>query len=288
MMCLVSLAGCVKPKSYITMDRLQRGLAIVLPGIEGRRSGLADHIAAGLNTGGVNWAIEIYDWTSEWGLLYNQRAEKHNRREADKLALRIRRYQVAHPNRPIVLVGQSGGGALAVWAMEALGDRHKIKGAVLVNVALSPEYPLLGALNHSEEGIVNFYSPRDWMLLGVGTTVYGTMDGAHSVSAGMEGFSIAADAPKGYRRVYQVGWTKEMSKTGHSGLHMTSAASGFVAQYIAPILQAETWSQELIQAVQSRSVGRTLDSPTSSPEEPASAEAERKPSVKAGVRQGPK
>lgn len=259
--------GCAPKQTWVTADRLQRGLVVVLPGIEGRQSGLADNIAQGLAQGGVNWAIEIQDWTSGWGPLYNLRAEEQNHIKARQLSHRIRRYQIAYPSRPVVLIGQSGGGGIAVWATEALAPEQAIKGIVLVNVALSRDYLLLRALEHTEEGIVSFYSPRDWMLLGVGTTVYGTMDGEHATSAGMEKFRIPPDRPRAYRRLYEIGWTKRMSKAGHPGLHLTSAAKDFVARYLAPLILADVWDAETIEAVEAQRLPETYGTPTASPDD---------------------
>ena len=49
---------------YVVSERLNRGLVIALPGIEGR-SKLNEDICRGLDEGGVSWAIELYDWTSD-------------------------------------------------------------------------------------------------------------------------------------------------------------------------------------------------------------------------------
>ncbi|MBN1554732.1 MAG: hypothetical protein JXA11_08300 [Phycisphaerae bacterium] len=258
--------GCGPKQPWVTPARLQRGLVVVLPGIEGRKSGLADNIARGLDEGGVNWAIEIHDWTSGWGPLYNLRAEDRNRLKANQLSTRVLRYQIDYPDRPVVLVGQSGGGAIAVWTAEVLDPDRKIKGILLVNVSLSRGYALHGALERCELGIVNFYSPRDWMLLGVGTTLYGTMDGQHSVSAGMEGFYVPEVPSEDYKRLFEIGWSKEMARTGHSGMHMTSAAKDFVARYIAPLVTAKKWSLKSIQAMQAE-LPMTSGTPTASPEE---------------------
>lgn len=258
--------GCHAPNPYVTPDRLHRGLVIVLPGIEGEKSGLADSIARGLDQGGVNWAIEVFDWTSRWGPLYNLRAEDRNRLKAQELASRVRRYQIAYPDRPVVLVGQSGGGAIAVWTAEAMEPNRTLKGILLVNVALSRDYPLWRALRHTEQGIVNFYSPRDWMLLGVGTTVYGTMDGQHAVSAGMEGFRPPAGRCGVYERLFEIGWSKEMTRTGHPGLHVTSAAKDFVARYLAPLVTTPLWSEEVVKDLQNN-LPETYGTPAASPEE---------------------
>ena len=47
-----------------TPERLQHGLVLVLPGIEGE-SCINHNIAHGLADGGVSSAIEIFDWTRE-------------------------------------------------------------------------------------------------------------------------------------------------------------------------------------------------------------------------------
>ncbi len=263
---LGSLGGCgVSRQPYVTADRLERGLVLVLPGIEGR-SRLNEQICKGLDDGGVNCAIEIYDWTSNLGMLYNLQAIDENRRKAKQIADRVARYQIAFPSRPVTLVGQSGGGGMAVWAAEAMNPEQKITGLVLINPSLSPQYLLSDALDRTEKGIVLLYSERDWMLLGVGTTVYGTMDGKHGVSAGCVGFETPTDRPKAYKKLYQIAWTKDMAKTGHRGGHFTSAAAGFVARYIAPLVMAEAWSKQFLAEIQSLDMLRTIGSPGQAPE----------------------
>lgn len=258
------LAGCSSEQQYVTPDRLHRGMVLVLTGIEGR-SALNEAICKGLADGGVNWAIEIQDWTSGWGPLYTLRAETRNRRIAKRLAERVRRYRVAYPDRPICLVGQSGGGAMAVWIAESLRSDDVVDGAILINPSISPDYLLIGALERSRKGIVNFYSEADWVLLGLGTTVYGTMDGEHVASAGMTGFEIPRDRPEPYEKLYEIGWERKMAATGHGGGHLSSGASRFIARYVAPLVLAEQWSPELIAELQRRQLYQMSGSPTDSP-----------------------
>lgn len=253
--------GCgMQSQPYVTPDRLQRGLVIVLPGIEGR-SALNRSICQGLDEGGVNWAIELNDWTSEWGPLVNLRSEERNRRKAVEISDRINRYRVAFPERPVILVGQSGGAAIAVWVAEASHPAEPLEGLVLVNAALSPEYSLIPALRNTRRGIATFYSPRDWFMLGLGTRIFQTMDGQHSVSAGKEGFVAPQPAPEEYHRLYQIGWNSQMADTGHTGLHVTSAASDFVSQFIAPLVLQKPWSADFMERVAQRELQRQIDSP---------------------------
>ena len=263
---VAALAGCGSPKQpFVTPERLERGLVLVLPGIEGR-SYLNEHICQGLSAGGVNWAIEIFDWTSKYGPLYNQRAQETNRRKARDIASRIERYGLAFPDRPVMLVGHSGGGAMAVWTTEALGPEQTIEGAVLINPSLSPQYPLGEALGKTQRGIVLLYSPKDWVLLGIGTRVYGTMDGLHSVSAGYVGFEIPTDRPRIYRKLYQIGWTKDMARAGNTGSHLSSAAARFVSRYVAPLVLAKKWSKNYMTRVKAQDMIHTTGSPSESPE----------------------
>jgi len=232
-----SSAGCGHKQPYVTPDRLDRGLVLVLPGIEGR-SAFNQAVCRGLDEGGVDWAIELHDWTSPLGPLYNIEAYDRNRRAASRIGWRIARYRWDHPGKPVVIVGQSGGGAMAVWTAEQLLPGQRVDGIILLAAALSPHYILDFALENSTRGIVNFHSSMDWIFLGVGTTVTGTMDGRHTVSAGQVGFSAPGSklSLAAYRKLFQVSWRPEMIASGNPGMHLTSGGSEFVAKYVAPLI----------------------------------------------------
>ena len=274
-------AGCHgSDQPFVSLPRLERGLVIVLTGIEGR-SPFNEATCRGLDYGNVNWAIELNDWTSMWGPLYSLRSQARNRQKASEIADRIVRYQLSYPGRPVVLVGQSGGAAMAVWAAEDLPDDRKIDGMILVDAALSPGYMLDKALKNSRRGIANFHSLRDYMLMA--TTVTGTMDGQHAVSAGRAGFEVptAGGRPGPYAKLYQVPWHPRMSETGHYGLHLTSGASRFVMCYIAPLVLAETWDKDAVTAVWAQQQPASGPSPA-----PRSAPATR-PAATPPVAPGP-
>jgi len=242
--------GCTTSQPYVTPDRLDRGLVIVLPGIEGR-SKLNVDICRGLDAGGVDWAIELYDWTSSLGMLYNQRAETRNRQKAIQIAEHVKRYRWAHPYRPVVLVGHSGGSALAAWTAECLPAQAPVDGIIMIAPSLSPQYMLDWALQRTERGIISLNSSRDWVLLGMGTTVAGTMDGEHTSSAGRVGFAMPLTTRRRqiYSRLYQVGWSDEMAAKGHVGGHMSSSSGSFVAAYVAPFVLTSRWSAEFVENV---------------------------------------
>lgn len=249
-------AGC-GPQQEIMSGRLDQGLVIVLPGVEGR-SPLNEGICNGLAMGGVKSAVCLYDWTGPWGPIHNLRSQERNRDVAGDIAWEIHEYHRKYPGRPVVLVGQSGGGAMAVWVTEAMTGKQSVDGIVLLDAALSPEYPLDTALMRCRRGIVNFYSTRDWFLLGVGTTIAGTMDGEHTSSAGRVGFTVprAGGRPTVYKRLFQIGWSPEMARTGHWGIHVTSGADKFVQQYVVPLVNESRWDKDLITRIVSGTTSR--------------------------------
>jgi len=62
------------------------------------------------------------------------------REQAEKLAIRIYEYQRAYPQRPVFLVGHSGGSGVAVFALESLSrlrDARPVDGAILIASSVS-------------------------------------------------------------------------------------------------------------------------------------------------------
>lgn len=251
----LAVAGCETPPGlvtpYLNDSAHGKGLVIVLPGVEGRSS-FNEAICEGLADGGVTWAIDLADWTTQARMNYlvNLRDEPRNRLQAQAIADDIMRYRMSYPAAPIVLVGQSSGGGMAIWVAEALPPTEQIEGIITLSPSLSPGYSLDSALARTRRGIVNFYSERDWVILGVGTTLSGTMDGLHTSSAGRTGFEPpAAGSPSAElyaRKLFQIPWQPSMSDAGHSGLHLTSGARAFVMAYVAPLVLRQPWDAATI------------------------------------------
>ena len=218
----------------------------MLPGIEGQ-SLLNHSIARGLADGGVDGAIEIFDWTTGIILrfLYHLRGWRRNVRQAERLVQRIVEYQTAHPDRPVHLIGHSGGGALSVLTLERLPPETSVTGAVLLNAALSPHYDLSAALAHADHGIWNFRSIFDVFFVGIGTVVAGTVDGRHTLSAGMVGFRVPAGLDDARRELYEkrlrdVPFRAAMVADFHFGGHMGPSNRVFVARHVAPLVRGTT------------------------------------------------
>ncbi len=254
-------AGCSQ-QPYVTGPRLERGLVMVYTGIEGRGP-FNDSICDALADSGVPHAIELVDWTVgiPGAYLVNLRYEGRNRKVAEELAARIGNYRMRYPGRPVVLLGQSGGAAMAAWTAEAMPRREQVDGIIMLAAALSPEYMLDEALAHSREGIVNFHSRADVVFLWMGTAVWGTMDGRHGSSAGRVGFIRAGGVvPDIYReKLFQVPWTSAMASGGHWGGHISTSAGGFLRRFVAPLVTAPRWDHETVARLTCGKPGRMPD-----------------------------
>ena len=226
--------------------RLSNGLAVVLPGIEGRGA-LSWSICRGLKDAGFPGAVLLWDWTSGlWPLLlFHLRAQQRNRHKSVALARSILAYQHDHPGKPVYLIGHSGGAAVAAWALEALPEGCAVTGAVMLGAALSPAFPLGPALQKVQGHLWNFWSPLDLPLLGAGTLIFGTADGKHSVSAGLCGFTVpdgaTAEVKELYRkRLRQCPYDLRMVRQFNLGGHFGCVNRVFIAEAVAPLLFADS------------------------------------------------
>lgn len=228
-----------------TPDRLDRGLVLVLPGIEGE-SCINHSIARGLAEGGVPFAIEIFDWTTGIILLlvYHLRGWRRNLRQAERLVRRIVDYRKTHPGRPVYLVGHSGGGAMTVLTLERLPADAVVSGAVLLEPSISPGYDLSTALARTAHGIWSFRSLLDFFFEGIATSIGGTTDGRHGPAAGMIGFRSPAglsDADKNLyaTRLHDIPFRPAMIAEFHFGGHFGPTNRVFVAERVAPLLKRQ-------------------------------------------------
>ncbi|MFN0137880.1 MAG: serine aminopeptidase domain-containing protein [Phycisphaerae bacterium] len=242
-MVLFGAAGCRAPAALRTPERYKNGVVFVLPGIEGT-SPWNRNIAIGLDKGGVVSAIEVYDWTYKipGANIFNLTNIERNREQAAKLAQRIIQHVDRNPGTPVHLIGHSGGGGMAVLTLEALPADIEVDQVVLLAPALSPEYDLSRALRRTRKGIVNYYSQLDLGFLGIGTTVFGSIDRDRGPSAGAIGFEypqrLSADGRKLYAsKLRQVRWTPQMAKRGAFGTHMGWMRQDFARSTLSPIIR---------------------------------------------------
>ncbi|MGE0481233.1 MAG: alpha/beta hydrolase [Phycisphaerae bacterium] len=237
------LAGCAAlPQHFDSPARRACGIVYILPGIEGR-SVLNHDIAHGLHDGGVPFAIRIYDWTTPLpgGLLFNLSDLERNRAQAAELAGRIVRYREDHPGAPVHLIGHSGGGGIAVLAVEALPAGRQIDRLVLLAPALGYRYDLTTALRRTRIGLHCFWSEHDVGILKVGTTLFGAIDRTPGVAAGAAGFEPPPDlSPAGLElydaRLHNIRWTPRLAPLGADGSHFGWAARRFARRVLAPLV----------------------------------------------------
>ncbi len=216
---------------------------IVLPGIEGS-SPCARGIVSGLRQTHPDATFEIFDWTTgNFSLmLYHVHAWRRNQSVARYLAGYIATLQTMQPDRPIILVGHSGGGAMAIMALDQLPYGFKIHQTILLAPDLSPSYSLANALDRTTQGIDVFYSNLDIIVLGAATYTVGTIDRVWTPAAGMIGFRLPASLDPLGESLYttklrQHGYDPAMSLTGHFGGHFTCTLPEFVKSYVCTALR---------------------------------------------------
>lgn len=207
----------------------------MFPGIEGGQWHLRGAYE-GLRDAGVESAIYIHDWQrpSLLGGLPNLVEIERNRRLAAEAAERIADYASKYPRGTIDLVGYSGGGGLAIMVAEALPPHVRLRHVILAQPAISPSYDLTDSLSHVEGKLVNYYSPFDWVILGLGTTLFGTMDRAYVASAGRDGFDLSAAVPVESMRVLVE--QRDASKT-HYGGHYGMITREWNRRWVGPYLR---------------------------------------------------
>lgn len=219
------------------------GTVFILDGVGGTRM-VPALVRKGLQEAAVPYATYFFDWHHgpPGELLGDLMCMRRNRLEAARLARLIRRFSREHPSAPVHVVAYSGGTGIAVWAAERLGGRARIETLVLGCPALSPGYDLRPALRNVGRCYV-LSSRRDWIMLGLGTSLLGTIDRRRGPAAGLVGLRMRnqpekPDSPQD-AKLKQIWWTREMRQYGHYGHHVGFATSRFVRHCIAPLLRTD-------------------------------------------------
>lgn len=234
LLALVALSqGCQNPKHMTMPEDLDRGLILLLPGVEGRRWQLRGAVK-GLREAGIDHRIEIPEWGH--GLirsLRNLTRLPDNLKHADTVAKRIVEYRGEHPDAPITVVGYSGGGGMAILVAEALPEDAQIDRIILIAAAISPRHDLSAAKAHCRGKIINFYSKGDWFTLGLGTRLFGTVDRIHTKSAGHLGFLDEQGGLLQLDGLTQIAWREDWRRLGHGGGHLGWLARAWSREVLA-------------------------------------------------------
>jgi hypothetical protein len=230
------------PRSpYLTPERLDAGLVVSLDGVGGY-NWLPRWLRRGLCAGGVPAAIVIYNWSlgplGMWAT--DLFVSRRNRDRAAFLADRIAAYRARWPGRPVTLIGHSAGGGIAAWTLEALGAACPVDRAMLLAPALSPAYNLAAALEGVRKRLYVTYSHLDVALMGLGTSLLGTIDRRHGPSAGLVGFrlpqGLTDDQRAAYAKVRQLKWRPRSILDGHWGDHTGCTTPTYARRVLAPIV----------------------------------------------------
>ena len=185
-----------------------------------------------LRAGGSPHAMETFDWTDGHNGIRALRYAQRSPSPARRLATRIS--ELAAAGTTIDLTADSSGCGVVLSALAQLPTGVRVRTVVMSSPAVSTGYDLRAALHHVDGQLVAFHSRRDWFILGLGTWIFGTVDGVHASSAGRYGFRRAD--PKLVQLPYDAAWKKQY---GHDGLHARTLEPAFARDYLAPRL-AET------------------------------------------------
>lgn len=190
---------------------------------------------------GVHHEIRHFDWTHGKGRPFKDLQDTRNSLVmGQKLATLIREAQAEDPYRPIYLIGRSGGACVVLAAAELLAPQT-LERVILLSAAVSTAYDLRPALRATRLGIVSFHSRYDQLVLGWGTSSFGTMDRYYGPSAGLRGFRVPleldAEDRAQYAKLVQLHWNPSMLLEGHTGGHFGTRMPAFVIKEVAPWLK---------------------------------------------------
>jgi len=215
---------------WISTRRLQRGLIIVLGGIEGP-SIYQRYMAWGLLRGRWRGAIQVARWNAGppfFRVFPNLMSRAHHERQSDAVVAIIREYRARFAGRPVGILALSGGCWITVRALEKLASHEQVRSAVLLAPAISPVHDLTRAAARCERGLGVVRGPGDWFMLGLGTTLLGTSDRRHCAAAGLRGW----DSPP--QQVREVLWRPAWIRHWYQGNHTSAAAPQFIAEVVCP------------------------------------------------------
>ena len=212
--------------------RRRRGLTIVLGGVEGP-SFFSAQMVRGLLASGYRGAVMRVDWND--GIQFirsitNLMNRSHHDRWAKRVAEIVAAYQREHPCAPISIVAQSGGCWIAVRTLELLPKNMRISTVALHAPAISPDYDLRPALANCTHALISVEAFGDFVILGLGTLIFGTADRRHTPAAGLVGFRNPPD------KVVSMRWRPSWLNQHHFGNHTSSASFALIRDLIGPAL----------------------------------------------------
>ncbi len=221
-----------------------RGLVLIADGIGGLDV-CARSLRWVLNRRNLPLELHHLKWGHGVGRWHRDLTRTGNveRRSAEAAEVLLQ-YREQYKDLPIYLIGKSGGSGVVVRALERLPQRT-VDRTILLAPALSPQYDLSKALSTIRNDLVVYYSTLDWMILGVGTSLFGTIDRVHGPGAGLVGFQSPTIQKSERDRVSTessgqiraIRWHPGMVRAGYLGGHFTIDWPPFLSRYVVPLLQ---------------------------------------------------
>ncbi len=213
------------------------GLVILADGIGGLD--LCGHgMRRALAAADAKLELRVIRWGHGYGRWHADLSNVANHQtQASEIANQARRFREEHPDAPVYLVGKSGGTAVILHALGRL-EPDSIEAAILLAPAVSPDYDLSQALTAAKRLVV-YWSPLDVVILGLGTSMFGTADRRWASAAGMVGFRMPSSASRldlYNERLEQVKWKPEMAASGYFGGHIGPDNPAFLRKYVLPHL----------------------------------------------------
>jgi hypothetical protein len=239
--CVVGVAGCAHENRAFNTATTQpaaepSALHIHLPGIGGYRN-VDRGMLRGLREGGYTERIRVHDWTGSDAGLAALLATKRHKDESENVAQMIQGELSVNPHTRITVSAHSAGAGIIAWALEQLPADEQIETLLLIAPALSPQYDLSRALKHVRGKVYVIYSPYDSAVLGMGTKMFGTVDGVKVEAAGKVGFKQPAKADaQQYEKLVQIPYHSQWVKLGNIGDHIGGLSRPFAKEVLAPLL----------------------------------------------------
>jgi len=181
-------------------------------------------VAAGLRRAGFDGKFLYWQWHAMWRgwlvlpVIMDARLLET---QARRLAAFIVKQSRAQPDRPISLIGYSCGSCVTVRTLELLPPDVSVQDVVLLAAACDPRRDLRDACSRVRGCFVNVSSWLDWLIVGMGTLVFGTGDRRHTISAGMCGFRQHRKPSN----LVEQRWRPGMMRHGHFGGHFSAASA---------------------------------------------------------------
>lgn len=236
---LLVLAGCAVQNAAIRPrpEDPDPGLVYIVPGIEGHAIWYFE-VRRAFRDAGVRAEFRLFNWGRPLNNLANLTEYQGNLRKAEAAARELADWRRAHPSAPLHIVGYSAGGGLAPLVVARLPVGTEVDTLTLVQPALSPAFDLTDALTHVRGRMTVFHSPSDLLVLGWGTSLFGTVDREFCPSAGKVGFDLdKALNNKGLRaKVQQIRWAPDWFWAGHFGNHVSMLGYTWNRRIVAPAL----------------------------------------------------